>query len=102
MENKSKSPVQEIINEEARRYCEAEAAGNSGQMKACFNSIIVRLCDKNTENKILFAIYSKLLDESKYILGVSSCEDLTEYVFLFLHESMDKYDYNKRKMFRIC
>lgn len=99
MEKKSKSPEQAIINEEARRYCEARANNNSGQMKASFNAIIVKLCEKNAANKILFAIYCKLLDEPKYILGLSSCEDLTEYVFLFLHKSIDKYDYNKNPNF---
>lgn len=99
MENKKNYPEQEWVNAEARRYCEARTSNNSGQQKASFNAIIVKLCEKNAGNKILFVIYSELQTKHKYILGLSSVEDLMEYVFVFLHNSIDKYDYSRNPNF---
>lgn len=99
MEKKSGFPGQDIINEEARRYCEARATGNSGQMKASFNAIITRICEKNAEHKMLLFVYRKLSDMQKSILGVACYEELIGYTFDVMHKFMNDYDYNKNPNF---
>ncbi len=99
MENKCKSPEQEKVNAVAEKYCAARAAGNDGQMKKYLNEIIIKLCEKNAPHKILLTIFRKLNGMKQSILCVSSYEDLMGYVFEFLHESMDKYDYNENPNF---
>lgn len=91
MTSKEKRAIdQKEINELAKQYCEYRKSGNSGQMKALKNKLLIKIYYKNDENNV---VSRELFANCKYNYNMND-EDAYDLISDTFVKCIDKYDYD--------